>query len=363
LFNTKNLLVTEEDCGTPEGIVMSPDSKEIMDRYMAQDVPGVGKRNDLINTELIEKAKRKGIEKLPVRSALTCEADNGVCIKCYGLMATGNPPRIGENVGVIDSQAVTERSTQLTMQTFHTGGVSGGGSAIVKGFPRLEELLFVPQTIRDVAVLAKADGMVRNMIDNPAGGKDLYIGDTKYYIPRDRQLLVSIGQMVRRGDRITDGSIKPQDLSELKSHLTAQQYVADEMNGVYDNAFSRKTFETVLRGVSNNAEITKMPEHTDKNWLRGDTVSLTTVKKMNREFEKEGKPLIEYKPYFKSIDVLPLQSKDWLSRLTTNRLKQTMQDAAAQGMESNTNGTDPMSAYLVGLHFGQNIDPKKKQFY
>lgn len=279
LFNTKNLLVVEEDCGTPEGIVIPTTSKELMDRYLSQDVPGVGKRNDLVGTEVLEKAKRKNIEKLPVRSPLTCETDNGVCIKCYGLMATGNPPRIGENVGVIDAQAVTERSTQLTMQTFHTGGVSGGGSATVKGFPRMEELLFVPQTIRDVAVLAKEDGMVRNLLDNPAGGKDLYIGDLKYYIPRERQLLVSIGHMVRKGDRLTDGSIKPQDLSELKSHLNAQEYVADEMNNVYGNKFARKTFETVLRSVSNNAEITKLPEHTGKDWLRGDVVSLTTLKK------------------------------------------------------------------------------------
>ena len=116
LFNTKNLVVTEEDCGTPEGILLAIDSKEVMDRYLSQDIPGVGKRNSLVSTEVVAHAKKRGLERLPVRSALTCEAENGVCQKCYGLMAGGQPPKIGENVGVIDSQAVTERSTQLTMQ-------------------------------------------------------------------------------------------------------------------------------------------------------------------------------------------------------------------------------------------------------
>lgn len=84
---------------------------------------------------------------------------------------------------------------------------------------------------------------------------------------------------------------------------------------------------------------------------------------MNRDFAKEGKEEIQYKPFFKSIDVLPLQSRDWLSRLSTNRLKQTMQDAAAQGMETNLKGTDPIPAYFAGLQFGQDLDPKKRQFY
>lgn len=357
LFNTKNLLIMEADCDTPEGIVLETDSKEVMDRFLSSDVLRVGKRNDLVNHEIIIKAKKANITKLPVRSSLTCETEGGVCQKCYGLLANGQLPRIGENVGVIDSQAVTERSTQLSMQAFHSGGVAGGTSTITKGFPRLEELLFVPQTIKNEAVLSQEDGMIRNILENPVGGFDLYINTMKYYIPRERKLLVSVGSMVKKGDRLTDGSIKPQQLSALRDHLTAQQYVADEINNVYDNKFSRKTFETVLRGVSNNAELTKIPSHLEKSWLRGDVVPLTTVKKINRELNKKGLDLIEYKPFFKSIDVLPLYSDDWLSRLTTNRLRQTVQDAAAQGMSSKLHGTDPMPAYLHATTFG------KENFY
>jgi hypothetical protein len=135
------------------------------------------------------------------------------------------------------------------------------------------------------------------------------------------------------------------------------------MNNVYENKFSRKTFENVLRGVSNNAELLHIPSHVDRTWLRGDIVPATTIKKLNREYAKEGLPLIESRSFFKSIDVLPLHKKDWLGRLTTNRLKQTIQDAAAQGMESDIKAQDPTSAYLYGLEFGQANDPKKKSFY
>lgn len=364
LFTTRSLLVTEEDCGTPEGIMLSTDSKEVMDRFLTQDLPGIGRRNDLVNAELVMKARAKKLEKLPVRSALTCEAEGGVCQKCYGLMVNGQLPRIGENVGVIDSEALTERSTQLTMQAFHTGG-AGKGSSVTLGFPRMEELLHVPEKIRDAAVLSQAAGTVTSINDNPAGGKNLFIGHDEYYIPRERPLVVSIGSSVKKGDRLTEGSMRPQEISELKDHLTAQQYVADEINHIYDDKFARKTFETVLRGVSNNAEVLHVPDEVENrvDFMRGDTVHLTRLKKLNRELEKEGKPQIEYKPFFKSIEVLPLKSNDWLGRLTTNRLVQTIQDAASMGQEGDIKGTDPMAAYLYGLEFGKDLKPKKGQFY
>ena len=365
LFTTRNLLVVEMDCNTPDGILIPTDSKEVMDRYLSQDIPGVGKRNELVNGELVLKAKKKKIEKLSVRSSLTCEAEQGVCQKCYGLMVNGQMARIGENVGVLDSEALTERSTQLSMQAFHTGGASGAGAAITLGFPRLEELQYFPQKLRDAAVLSREEGVITEIRDNPAGGKNVYVGTTEYFIPRERQLLVAVGSHIGRGDRLTDGSIKPQELSELKSHLMAQEYVADEINKIYENKFSRKTFETVLRGIANNAEVTSIPEEMEEkvDFLKGDTIPITRIKRMNREFAAEGKPAIEYKPFFKSISVLPLESKDWISRLTTNRIKQTIQDAAGQGMESDIKGVDPMSAYLYGLDFGKNLDPKNKKFY
>jgi DNA-directed RNA polymerase subunit beta' len=363
LFNTKNLLVVEEDCSTPNFIEIAVNDKEVGDRYLGKAVTGVGSRNDLVDSELLSKARKKHVETLPVRTPLLCEADSGVCVKCYGLMANGRPPRIGENVGILDAEAITERSTQLTLQTFHTGGVAGAKTGILAGFPRLKELLYVPQTIVDKAVLAEEDGVIRSILPNPVGGFDLYIGEKRYYIPIGLAIKVDIGQTIKKGDSLTTGSIKPQELSALKNHLTAQLYTSDEINKIYDKKFARKSIETVIRGTSNFAEITEVPEDSNVTWLRGDTIPLTTITKVNRALIAAGKQPIKFSTFFKSIDVLPLEGEDWLSRLTTNRLKQTIQEAAAMGYESNLKGTDPMPAYLAGISFGQDLDSAKKRFY
>ena len=257
---------------------------------------------------------------------------------------------------------IQSHNTQLTMSSFHSGG-AGVGAAITRGFPRLEELIFVHKKITDAAVISKEVGIVRDITPNVAGGVDVLINETKYYIPRERQLKIQIGSRVLAGDALTDGSIRPQELSQYKNHLTAQLYVADEIDNIYEKKFARKTFETVLRGISNNAEITNIPEDTETTWLKGDTVPLNTVKKMNRELVEQGKSKIEYMPYFAPVDILPMYSKDWLSRLTTNRLVGTLQEAPAQGMETNVKGTDPLTAYLHATTFGQDLNPKEKKFY
>ena len=363
LFNTKNILVVEMDCGTPEGLELGVDGREALDRYLAKDIIGVGKRNDLVDSELLTKARKRKTETLLVRSPLTCEAEGGVCVKCYGLLPTGHPVHVGENVGVLDAEAITERSTQLTLQTFHSGGVAGTKSGILAGFPRLKELLYVPQTIVDKAVLAEEAGIVKSILANPAGGHDMVIGDKKYYIPRERTIKVNVGETVKRGDTLTDGSIKAQELSALKDHLTAQVYTAKEINKIYDDKFARKSIETVIRGTSNFAEINEIPDGTPVTWLRGDTVPLTSINRVNRQQGIDGKASIKFTPVFKSIDVLPLEEPDWLSRLTTSRLKQTMQEAVTTGMTTNLKGTDPMPAYLAATEFGQNLDFDKKKLY
>ena len=363
LFNTKNLLVVEEDCNTPEFIEVDLNGREALDRYLAKNITGVGQRNSLVTTETVQRAKHKNLETLPVRSPLTCEADGGICVKCYGLMPNGQPATIGDNVGILDAEAITERSTQLTLQTFHSGGAASAKTGIMAGFPRLKELLYVPQTIINKAVLAEEPGIVRSIVPNPVGGSDMFVDDKRYYIPRDLVIKVNIGQKVNRGDALTEGSIKPQELSKLKDHLTAQIYAANEINKIYDNKFARKSIENVIRGTSNFAELTEIPEKTPVTWLRGDTVPLTTIKKINRDLAIENKPLIKYSPVFKSIDVLPLESEDWLSRLSTNRLKQTFEEGASMGLETNLKGTDPIPAYFSGIAFGQDLNKEKKQLY
>ena len=364
LFNTKDLVITEEDCGTREGLELDINDKDIMDRYMARNVAGVGRQNDVIDHTLINKARMKNVEKLIARSPLTCDtADHrGVCIKCYGLMANGKPPRIGEPVGILDSTAVTERSTQLTMQTFHSAGAAGGGG-ILAGFPRLEELVMFPQVIKQKGVMAKRTGTVDSIRPNPAGGRDLFIDGERHFIPRERQLKVKLGDRVQKGDAITDGSLDPREISQLRDHLAAQRYIVDEMDNVMGNKFHKRTFETIMRGIGNNVELTDVPEDVDEDIARGGISTLPIIRRLNRRRQEEKKKPIKFRPYFRSIDMLPLDSDDWLSRLSTNRLKDTIVQAASQGMRSSIHGPDPMPGYLHATEFGQDLDAESGKFY
>ena len=138
--------------------------------------------------------------------------------------------------------------------------------------------------------------------------------------------VVAIGNNVKKGDRLSDGAIKPQELSEMKDHLTAQRYIVDELSDIYGGDFFKKTMETVIRGTSDNAVITKAPD--ESGFYRGDKTSASYLKKVNRERKQQGLGLIEFNPYFKSVDTLNVDAEDWMTRVTTNRVK----DGLARGM-------------------------------
>jgi len=351
---TRSMLITEEDCGTDKFIELSvsTDKKDIIDRVLARNVRGPGERGDVITAFIYNNMIAEKIEWVKVRTPLKCESSTGLCALCYGSLPGGQLPEVGYNVGIADGQAITERSTQLTMRSFHTGGAAGQGGGITSGFGRILQLVEVPETLSNKAVLASRGGKITNIESNALGGKDITIDDkVTLRIPTSRKVIVRMGSIVQRGDALTDGVLKPQELSELKTHFNAQQYMVDEFDKVYENSFHKKTFETVIRAISNNVEITDAP--TDSQFLRGDRSTSQYVNFLNDERKKVGKDKIKYKEYFRSIKMLPGDSQDWLSRLGTTRLKQTVQDAAATGMSSSIHGNDPVPAYMYGLEFGK----------
>jgi len=364
---TRRLLVTEEDCGTLKGLIFGVTNKNIYDRFLLKTVAGVGRRNEIVGGELIIRAKKKKIKELEVRSPLTCEADQGVCQSCYGLLPNGSPAPVGTNVGVLESQAITERATQLTMQTFHSGGTALGGGGIVAGFPRLEQILKVPEKLGGKATLSDVKGKVKKIKKNLTGGYEVFIegygakNDKSFVVPAGRQIILKVGDSVDRGDPISSGVIKPQELGALKTHLDAQKYMVREASSVYSGDFYDKTFETVIRGISDNAEVTDAPE--GSNVLRGDKMPASSLRKLNKERRKLKLPKIKFKEYFKSIDTLNTDARDWLTRITSNRVKAGLITAASQGQYSNFKGKDPIPAYLYGDDFGKKSDPSKGHFY
>lgn len=357
----KSLVITETDCKTTKGISVGVDEKDVVDRYLAQDYPGVGRRNELVDNTLLARAKSKKIKELLVRSPLTCESVNGLCVQCYGLMPDGKPADIGDNVGIADSQAVTERATQLTLQTRHTGGAAGAQGAPAASFPRLRELVDVPKKIPNQATVAMGSGTVQNIIKAPAGGYEVYInegpGDNrKYLILPGLVPKVKKGDLVRAGDVIGTGNARPQDIGAAKGHLEAQKFIVDEMNNIYGDNYFKKTFETVVRGISNKAVVTDAPD--DSEFVRGDVGTIQYIDGLNKERKTKGLAEIKYDPKYVSIEQAPTLEDDWLSRLTTRYLKTTIRDGVAKGMETHIHGSDPMPGYLYAEEFGQ-----KGEFY
>lgn len=351
---TRNLIITEEDCDTDDGIDIAIIDKNAADRYLAENIPGVAKKDDLVTQELLRAAKLKKLKTVKVRSPLTCETAKGVCIQCYGLMSSGKPPKIGDNVGIIDGQTMTERSTQLQMQTFHSGGTAKGSSMLVAGFPRIVQLLKVPAVLGGKATLAEVSGKVENIKENPLGGYDIIIAGILHRVLAGMDLKVKEGSIVLRGDALSEGITKPQELGKLKTHLDAEKYIVDELDGVFDGQFHKRTYETVVRAMGSQARITEAPE--DSELIRGDVADVWHLKKVNKKRKTEGKTPLQYESYFKSIDMLPHDRADWLSRLSVNRLRNTVQEAAARGLVSDIHGVDPVPAYLYGVEFGKKKD-------
>ena len=297
---TRKMVVTIDDCDTDNYIELDvqTNKKDILDRTLARNTKGPGKRNDLIDMIIYNGLIENNIDSVKVRTPLKCEAPNGICARCYGALPGGMLPSLGYNVGVADGQAVTERSTQLTMRTFHTGGAAGTNDAAA-GFGRILQLLEVPETLSGRAILAPRGGKVTKITNNALGGKDLIIDDKAVLkIPSTRHLLVRKGSIVQKGEALTTGNIKPQELAELTSHEKAQDYIVEELDKVYDGKFHKKTFETVLRAVSNNAEVTEAPD--DSEFIRGDRTTAHYLDDVNKARKKAGKDPIKYKKYFRS---------------------------------------------------------------
>jgi hypothetical protein len=231
--------------------------------------------------------------------------------------------------------------------TFHTGGAVSGGGGVTGNFKRLEELFKVPKTLKGKAILSEETGTVQRILDHLTGGKEVVINAHPHLVPVGAELLVSVGSRVSKGDKLTEGTIKPQELAELKNFRAAQVDMLRELNEIYENKFQKKTFETVLRGISDNAEVV---DPGSSNLLPGDRIQASRINKMNHSLSTP----VKYNQYFKSIDMGADDSDDWVDRITNVHLKAAIQDMAATSMSSHIHSNKAMPAYMYGLEFGQS---------
>lgn len=359
--------ITVADCGTQKGIEMAVAAPagvknydaDILDRHLLRDVPGTPfKRNDVITPSMLATMRDHKVGDVWVRSAMTCEADAPPCQMCAGRRPDGKLHPIGGNIGYDYGQTIGERSTQLVLKVFHSGGALGAGDSLFSGFARLRELLSAPEIVRNQGAVADHDGRVSNIRVAPQGGYYVTVtpdkaGDTEpeHYVPTGRTLKVKVGDHVHNGDALSDGAYRPQDIAAKKGTLAAQQYVVDESRKAFQEAgavMRRPVLEVMAASMMRYVEITN--DGGEKDLAVGDVMHENEYMKRKAKNAK-----IQAVPTLPGISHLPLaRSNDMMERLNFQRLTDTMRDVPAMGGSSDLTGS---KSPIPGLAYGATFRP------
>ncbi len=354
----QELIIREPDCqreGDPvrglwvEGVVPDEAGKRsyletrIFGRTLAVDVKladgTVLKAGSQIDEDDLEALKNDpDVDRIRVRSVLTCQSDLGVCAACYGRsLATGKLIELGEAVGVIAAQSIGEPGTQLTMRTFHTGGIAGGAD-IAGGLPRVVEL-FEARSPKGKATLARTSGVVRIADDEGKGRAITIVGDDgsedSYTVPSLARLEVTDGQEIAAGDAIVEGPRDPKELIEIKGVRETQQYLVSEVQKVYRDqgvSIHDKHIELIVRQMTKRVGV---QEPGDSPFLPGERVDQKVYADTNRLLVQEGKVPAEGRPEMMGITKASLATDSWLSAASFQETTRVLTEAA---IESKSDG-------------------------
>ncbi len=352
---SQDVIIRELDCGTTEGIEVRAfrDGNEeieklydrIVGRYPVSDIVHpqtkevIVHSEDMITEEKAEAVIAAGIESVVLRTVLNCESKHGVCAKCYGRnLATGKNVNVGEAVGIIAAQSIGEPGTQLTMRTFHTGGVAGGD--ITQGLPRVEEL-FEARKPKGLATITEVAGVV-HFVEKGKRSDIIVIADDgvehEYQIPYGSIIKVEDGQRVEPGDQLTQGSINPQDILRVKGVTGVQDYIVKEVQRVYKLQgvdVNDKHIEIIARQMLGKV---KIEEPNDSSFLSGSLVSVAEVKRTNAMLEAEGLEPATYKQTLLGITKASLATDSFLSAASFQETTRVLTEAAIKGSKDNLIG-------------------------
>ncbi len=354
---SQDVIIREEDCGTHEGFltkevlekgqVIKTFAEAIHGRYPLEDIvdPATGEvlfdHDHMLMDPDAAVLEAHGIHEVMIRTVLGCEAHSGVCAKCYGLnLATGEPVNAGEAVGVIAAQSIGEPGTQLTMRTFHTGGVAGDD--ITQGLPRVEEL-FEARKPKKMAQLAEISGRVtiedlkkNNMcaftITNPDDGEIKV-----YQLPKSSNIHFADGDMIEKGAEITDGALNPHDVLRVRGITAVQNYLIDEVQKVYMQQgvdINDKHIEVIIRQMMKKVRV---EDAGDTTLLSGATVDLTEFRNANARIQaridagEEGLRLATCTRLLMGITKASLATESFLSAASFQETTKVLTDAAIKG--------------------------------
>ena len=368
---SQDMIVREDDCGTDQGVVVKDFINEktgavieslrdrIVGRFANKKIVHpetkevIVDKLQMITETLAEKIINAGITEVEIRTILTCNTANGVCQKCYGRnLATGNLVEIGEAVGVMAAQSIGEPGTQLTMRTFHSGGVAHGGDAdITQGLPRVQEL-FEARNPKAKATIAEIDGEITKIKEDHGKYKIAITNklETKEHVTNyGSKLCVEKGDKVHCGDKLTEGAISPKELLAVTDPITTQEYILKEVQYTYRSQgvdISDKHIEIIARRMISKIRIVDGGE---TKFLPGSLVNFREFTDGNKEAIINGKNPAVGKPILLGITKAALETDSFLSAASFQETTRILTDAAIKGK------VDPLSGLKENVIIGKLI--------
>ena len=345
----QDVIVREEDCGTDRGLLVSdikegtemiePFIERIEGRYSKETIRHpetdevIIRPDELITPDIAKQITDAGIEQMYIRSAFTCNTRHGVCEKCYGKnLATGEKVEVGEAVGTIAAQSIGEPGTQLTMRTFHTGGVAG--SDITQGLPRIQEI-FEARNPKGQAVITEIEGVIDDIKLAKDRQQEIIVkgaNETRSYLASGTsRLKVEIGQSVERGEVLTEGSIEPKNYLSVAGLNATESYLLKEVQKVYRMQgveIDDKHVEVMVRQMLRKVRII---EAGDTKLLPGSLVDIHNFTDANRDAFKHRKRPATAKPVLLGITKASLETESFLSAASFQETTRVLTDAAIKG--------------------------------
>jgi len=359
---SQDCLIVEEDCGTHEGVTLSKITSSGIEvsiakiakgRFLAEDLKDkdgnvLFKRNHFISRDDATKIEAAGVANLLVRSPLTCKTLDGVCIHCYGAdLGKNKIAELGEAVGTVAAQDIGEPGTQLTMRTFHAGGTASVGGDITQGLPRVEEV-FENRIPKNPAMVAKVDGTISEI---KVDGKDKMIillpdegekskakANIEYPVNYHRMVMVSVGDKVKKGDLLTDGSVDLDELFKYAGKEKTQNYIIHEITKIYElqgEPVSRKHIEIIIRQMFSRRKI-KHPG--DTKFSQGDIINHSDFLVENEVMKKAGKEEAKAEALLLGITEVSLSRKSFLSSASFQHTTRMLIQNALRGTEDELSG-------------------------
>lgn len=379
--NVFHEVITIPDCKTQNGVMVPIDDKQtLIGRYEAGT-------NRFIDEVYLKDVVKK---ELKVRSPLTCEAHDGVCQKCYGTAANGKLPTIGENVGVIAAQSVSEVLTQAMLSTKHQGGVAGRRRT---AYDEANNILNNPaKNFQDEAAISNLNGKITAIKTTPLKDYEIYVNGIEHFASRYSTPMVEVGENVKVGQQLSEGTINPRKLVSLKGLGAGRKYLSSKLRDIYGAGLDPRHFDIISKNLIKYVTIDSPG---DTGFLPGQKVDIADLEKHIKNDKKEvsltqalGKTLsrkvlemtpgtmltsnhidelassgidkvhistsgLKVTPLVPGLQTVKLLDSNWVSKLSASKLEETLRNAAAMGAEADIHDTDPISSFITGTEFGE----------